>query len=199
MKTHILMVLDESGSMIPQRNDVVGGFNNFITEQKSSDDECVVSLIKFNTSKQTVFSAIPIEEVQLLTPSQYSPSGFTALYDAVAEAISLGEEVTSDRVLCVVVTDGEENSSKEISFEKITSLIKDHEAMDNWTFVYLGVDPLSWAQQVGMSASNTRSYDPTRLKKDLMDLSVSTSLYRSAANLSVKEGFLDSNSDSDSQ
>lgn len=193
------MVLDESGSMIPQRNDVVGGFNNFITEQKNSDDECVVSLIKFNTSKRKVFSAIPIEEVQLLTPAQYSPSGFTALYDAVAEAISLGEEADSDRVLCVVITDGEENSSKEISFEKITSLIKNHEAMDNWTFVYLGVDPEKWAQQVGMSASNTRSYDPTRLKKDLMDLSVSTSLYRSAANLSVKEGFLDSNSDSDSQ
>lgn len=47
------------------------------------------------------------------------------------------------KVMCVIVTDGLENSSKRVSQEQLQGLIREREA-DGWTFIYLGANQDAW-------------------------------------------------------
>ena len=47
--TLIVVILDESGSMDENKSDVIGGYNNFIENEKNvKDDKSRFYLIKFN-------------------------------------------------------------------------------------------------------------------------------------------------------
>ena len=57
MKTKIIILLDESLSMRKKRNEVIGGFNAFLREQKRLKcDTSHLYLIKFNTNVNIVYS-----------------------------------------------------------------------------------------------------------------------------------------------
>lgn len=154
MKTLINVILDESGSMQGKCADVIGGFNRFVDDQRLGPDECRLSLVKFNTSHTVVHGAVPIADAQHLTAQTYTPGGNTALLDAVAEAVRLADKdkAADERVICLVITDGEENSSTETTKEQIRKIIEEREARGDWTFTYLGISPDKWAD-VGVVTS----------------------------------------------
>jgi Mg-chelatase subunit ChlD len=159
MKTLLVGILDESGSMGPRRNDVIGGFNTFLEEQrKLQADDLSMVLAKFNTMVTVVHKAAPIGDVQPLTPETYTPGGMTALFDAIAQAIRLADGETFDRAVCLIMTDGEENSSRETTGQQVAEIIKAHEAKGNWTFAYIGENPERWARETGTSVRNTAQY-----------------------------------------
>lgn len=159
LRTLICAILDESGSMGPKRADVIGGFNTFLSEQKALQvDDLSMVLAKFNTVVSLVHKAVPIADVQPLTPETYTPGGMTALFDAIAQAVRLADAETFDRAICLVITDGLENSSRETSKEQVVEIIKAHEGKGNWSFVYLGEDPQRWARETGASVRNTAQY-----------------------------------------
>jgi len=62
MKTLIIVIMDESGSMGPKKNDVIGGFNSFIDDQKNiKNDTARLYLVKFNTTVNFVHSGNQIK------------------------------------------------------------------------------------------------------------------------------------------
>jgi Mg-chelatase subunit ChlD len=159
-KTLLIGILDESGSMGPKRADVIGGFNTFLAEQRKLEaDDLSMILAKFNTVVSLVHKAVPIADVQPLTPETYTPGGNTALFDAIAQAIRLADAETFDRAICLIMTDGEENSSRETTKEQVAAIIKEHGARGNWTFAYIGENPERWARETGASVRNTAQYN----------------------------------------
>ncbi|HHU26643.1 MAG TPA: VWA domain-containing protein [Bacteroidales bacterium] len=143
----IIFVIDESGSMAGSERDVIGGFNNFIEKQKREDyGKIDVSLYKFNDKVNRVVNNQPASEVRTLTLKDYNPSSFTALYDAVGKAIHetdkqialIPEAERPNKVMTVIITDGEENASKEYSGGAIRSLISSREELMGWNFIFLG-------------------------------------------------------------
>jgi hypothetical protein len=66
-----------------------------------------------------------------------------------------------ENVLIVIVTDGEENSSKDWINSTIKDLITQQQTKYSWTFVYLGAnqDSFSVAGQYGILAA--ANYNPT--------------------------------------
>ena len=50
-KTYVALLLDETGSMESYKKDTIGGFNNFLIEQKASGNNIKFSLTLFNSSK----------------------------------------------------------------------------------------------------------------------------------------------------
>ena len=114
----LFVLLDESGSMDPRRNSVVGGFNEFIQKQRRLNPHgCHVSLFTFNEEVREVYFRRPLDQVPQLTVDDYRPDCMTALRDAmghVLERIEQEREETST-VLLIVMTDGEENASTTIS------------------------------------------------------------------------------------
>lgn len=189
----IVFVIDESGSMGSSRNDVIGGFNAFIDDQKKEKEGDVnVSLYTFSSDVKTVFSNRNIAEVPNLTEKSYHPGGSTSLNDAVGKAINeTGSELAAmdeaerpSVVMMVIMTDGEENTSKEFKSSQIRDMIKHQTDKYNWKFIYLGTDITTtrMADDMGIKCRGFSS------KLDLMDtmkcVSASAVSYR---NMSAKD------------
>lgn len=162
---HLCFVIDESGSMYGSESDVIGGFNKLIEEQrKIADGECLVSVYRFSTDVRKDFIGKPLSEVEDL---RYDPCGGTAMNDGIGTAIHeigvwLNDMDESDRPsknMIIIMTDGEENMSREYSLEQVKEMIKHQEEKYNWSFVYMGSDVTSLedAKSLGISLASISS------------------------------------------
>jgi Mg-chelatase subunit ChlD len=104
---------------------------------------------------------VPLENVPELTSDTYLPGGGTALFDAISESVRVAEKDKSEdeRVICVIMTDGEENSSRETTKEQVKEIISGYEAKGDWTFLYIGENPERWTRDAGMSSGHGVSYN----------------------------------------
>lgn len=165
---HICFVLDESGSMYNSVDDVIGGFEKLIDEQKGEKNgECIISLYRFSNTVKRDYIGKPVGEVPKLT---YSPSGCTAMNDGVGTAIDeigkwlsdMDESKRPSKNMIVIMTDGKENASKEYDFDVVKRKIKHQEEKYSWTFVYMGTNlqDLKDANRLGIkmrSVSDSRN------------------------------------------
>ena len=143
---HICFVLDESGSMYNSVDDVIGGFQKLIDEQKGEKNgECIISLYRFSNTVKKDYIGKPVNEVPKL---YYSPGGCTAMNDGVGTAIDeigkwlsdMNESERPSKNIIVIMTDGQENASKEYDFDVVKGKIKHQEEKYSWTFVYMGTN-----------------------------------------------------------
>jgi len=117
--------------------------------------------IKSNDTVYNFYSkGIPLENVPELNSSNYLPGGMTALYDAISEGVRIAEKdkTEEERVICVIMTDGEENSSRETTKEQVRNIISGCEATGDWTFLYIGENPEQWTRETGISVQNGIDY-----------------------------------------
>ena len=144
--SHICFVLDESGSMYNSVDDVIGGFQKLIDEQKGEKNgECIISLYRFSDTVKKDYIGKPVDEVSKLI---YSPGGCTAMNDGVGTAIDeigkwlsdMDESERPSKNMIVIMTDGQENASKEYNFDTVKAKIKHQEEKYSWTFVYMGTN-----------------------------------------------------------
>jgi uncharacterized protein YegL len=178
--------------MEPKATDVRGGFNSYVsTLREDIRSEYRLTAVTFDTQVKTLFTDVPLTQVPELNESSYRPGGNTALYDALG--VSLAELTSairhedkpygSDRVLLIVMTDGEENSSHRFTKEQVTSEIKLREEAGNWTFVYLGADQDAWAasQGLGFASGNVAGYAGSATTDVFRKLARSTARYSASA------------------
>lgn len=163
--THLLFVVDRSGSMSGLEQDMIGGINTVFEEQAKLDGKCLVDYAQFDTIYDMVFEDTPVAEAEAVLV----PRGGTALLDAVGKAATdLGKklrDLPEDRrpgtVMVIVVTDGYENSSREWTSEGVKALIKKQEDKYNWQFTFLGanMDAVSVGASFGFNPANSLTYD----------------------------------------
>ena len=168
--THLYILLDRSGSMSSIANDVIGGYNTFLREQKKDGADARVTLVQFDSSnpQEVVAAGVPIAEMVELTSDTFLPRGSTPLLDATGKLITrarLNEELRqqnsleAEEIVFVTITDGEENDSSKFTLAKIQKLIKKCEE-DGWTFVFLSaaLDAYGDAQRMGMKTGNIQAF-----------------------------------------
>lgn len=166
-KTHIICILDRSGSMSNIINDSIGGFNQFLKEQKQLPDKATISVVLFDDRYEMLYNNVDIKEAKELDSTVWSPRGGTALYDAIGKTINtekgnfakMGDNKPS-KVLVCIVTDGEENSSKEYDSDSIKTLVKNCEEK-NWNFVYLASNQDGFINGAKFGVSYTNTYNFT--------------------------------------
>src|SRR5262245_1628523 len=188
--TLIGVILDRSGSMQSVCEPTIAGFNEFLHTQQQQHDggSALVSLTQFDDRYEVNFVGEPIENVPDLDAHSYVPRGTTALYDAIGRTIHELEAWArahgwGDRVLVLIVTDGQENASREYSFDAVRALIEQKEK-DGWNFAYMGAnqDSFAVAGSLHMRADFTLNYDATAAgtSTTFKRLASATSKYRSA-------------------
>lgn len=190
----IIFVIDESGSMQGTESDVIGGFNNFIDEQKEKCNGKVdVTLYKFNSISSRIFNDLPLDKIHHLNRSDYTPGGLTALYDTIGVAINETEKHCSklkqkhrpDMVMMVIITDGQENASREYSAQMVKQLIEKQEQSEVWQFIYLGADLSSFADADTLGIKYKASSTKKNLKNKFEQVSEHTIRFRKAHNLKM--------------
>src|ERR1700675_1497018 len=161
------VILDKSGSMASKLKDVIEGFNAYVDGLAEEDQvEYLFSLTLFDTQVAHRAAPIPLARVRKLDARSYQPGGNTALNDAIGITV---RKIDSDqprvhKVVTVIMTDGEENSSREWTHDAVKALISQKESEGTWTFVFLGASPEAWDQgrAYGIPAANVAQYDVNR-------------------------------------
>ncbi len=160
----VSVVLDRSGSMSSNTQGTIDGYNEFLNGlSKDKDTKFNVSLTQFDSPHQgpelTVsYADTPLANVPKLTKETYEPRGSTPLYDAIGECIRR-VDAKGRPVMIVIITDGQENASREFNNEQIKKLIHDKEG-EGWKFVFLGADIDSFAVggSLGIASANVANY-----------------------------------------
>lgn len=163
---HIAFLVDRSGSMESIRSDVIGGFNQFIRDQKALPGSCLITVHQFDSDAfDTLFDAKEVKLVREATMTDFTPRGATPLLDAVGRCISLMDHRVSlhpnEKPVVVIITDGLENASREYRRDMIREQITSREVA-GWVFTYLGanVDAFSEAARLGINRANTQNFVP---------------------------------------
>ena len=193
-RTHIICILDRSGSMAGIMSDSIGGFNTFLKQQKELPDEATITVAIFDDKYELLYDNVDIKKAEELSGKVWFPRGTTALYDAIGKTINtdraklrtLGKEAPS-KVLVVVVTDGFENASREYNRERIKTLIKECEN-DDWNFIYLAANQNAFdvGQSFGISYANTHTYTANSVGVAGMSMTMNnaSTLYRTMSSTS---------------
>ena len=91
--THILIVLDASGSMMRIQDDIKGSFNDFLEKQRDEPGKTVFDLYQFSDEAKRIVRSADLAKFHDDLMAKYHCTGCTALNDAVCTAIdTIGRE-----------------------------------------------------------------------------------------------------------
>ncbi len=168
--TELVFILDKSGSMSGLESDTIGGFNSMLEKQRGVDGDCRITTALFDNNYTLLHDRIDIRAVSPMTNKEYFVGGSTALLDAIGRTIhklvsvqrNTAEDYRADKVMFVIITDGEENSSREYSADKIKAMIEHEKERYGWEFIFLGanMDAVKTAGRFGINADRAVDYVP---------------------------------------
>jgi len=190
-RTHVIILLDQSGSMGSIRKQAIDGFNEQVRSiQRNADlgGDTWVSFYKFGGGDGTkphwerVFDARPASALTAIDERSYVPNGITPLYDCVGMALQDAETKSHEGdvgFLFCVISDGLENASREWTAERIAEKVKALQDTGKWTFVYIGANQDLGDVQKHLGIRQVVSYDATPRGYEVMshNLCASTTGY----------------------
>lgn len=165
MKTaEIVCVLDRSGSMYSIVDDAIGGFNTFLKEQSDAN----ITIVLFNDKVETFYDG-PVEDAPLLNKTTFVPDGTTSLLDALGSTIDkIGQKLDKmedkpEKVIFVILTDGQENTSREYTHSQVSDKIAHQQDVYSWNFIFLAAnqDAFQTGMRMSIDPQYTQNFDFT--------------------------------------
>ena len=194
--TEIIGVIDRSGSMSSCWHDTVGGINEYIKKQREVPGEAKISLVFFDTEYAMAYNGVDLQDDIFSKPmsfADYSPRGSTALLDAIGKTINTvgnrlaatPEDERPDKVTMFIVTDGEENASREFTGAQIKEMITHQTDKYQWDFVYLGAnqDAFAVGMTLGVNPHSCTTYDTKCSAQAFAAVGIRSRSYRTDANI----------------
>jgi uncharacterized protein YegL len=166
--TELVFILDRSGSMGGLESDTIGGFNLMLAKQKAAPGECRITTVLFDNNYELLHDRLDLQAASPLTEKEYFVGGSTALLDAIGRTIhkignvqrKSADEYRAEKVLFVIITDGEENSSREYSSDEVKAQIERQKSKYGWEFLFLGanIDAVETAAGLGINRNHAQNY-----------------------------------------
>ncbi len=197
--THISALLDGSTSMETILKAMKEGFGTFINDQKKLEGDLTLSLSVFAGEDvyRKLYDFKTIDKTTTIDLNQYVADGWTALLKGFSTLIdetgtklaAMSEDERPEKVLFMVVTDGDENDSngeqsrgnrfsqgrrtfgshdlingllqpeKKYTYEKLKEKIEHQKNKYNWDFVFLGANIDSFATGGSLGVSRSATMD----------------------------------------
>lgn len=184
MTTHIVFILDRSGSMQGKEDDVVGGFNGFLEDQQKLDDNAKLTTVLFDDHYEILHDGIDIHTIKPITRTNYYVRGSTALLDAIGRTIDNVDSYVKDEdnVLFFINTDGWENASFKYTNAQINEMVTHLQDEHNWKFVFLGagIDAFAIGSTMGINNSFNTSNTTRGIMANYTAVSNLTAEYRAS-------------------
>lgn len=132
---NVYILLDRSGSMSNLWSEAIGSINAYVEKlPKETDVYMAVFDNEYDVIRQSKAGSW-----KPVTNEDASPRGMTALYDASARILQRAIDDNSEKTVVVVMTDGEENSSRNYKHSDIKDLVSKVDAK-KWELIFLGAN-----------------------------------------------------------
>ena len=142
-KCHIVLIVDESGSMSDCRDATISSLKEKLDMIRSKAEEFILSVtvVYFSDTYRYIIYNKSIAFLEDFNIQRYLPNSSTALYDTCGEVIEhIRDLVDKDtNVLVDIITDGEDNQSRKVTPESIKTLIEILKSTGKWTFGFIGI------------------------------------------------------------
>lgn len=188
MKTNIselVFILDRSSSMSGLEAQTLAGFNKMLSKQKELVGECYLTTILFSHTYEILHNRLKINEVSKLSEEDYYVNGSTALIDALGKTIKNTSKILKrqnkrkqkDKVIFIIITDGQENSSKLYSSKEVKKMIESKQEL-GWEFIFLGanIDAVETAKDYGINANRAINFHADKAGVDLNFMAINDAL-----------------------
>jgi uncharacterized protein YegL len=166
--TELVFILDKSGSMSGLEADTIGGYNSMLAKQQAVEGECHITTVLFDHGYELLHDRIDIKAVSPITEQEYQVGGSTALLDAIGRTVHkignaqrhTADDYRAEKVMFVIITDGEENASRKYSAEKVKAQIERKKTKYGWEFIFLGanIDAVETAGRFGIAPDRAVDY-----------------------------------------
>lgn len=173
-KTFLSMLVDRSGSMRALGPEVLGGVQAYL-DQVAGDDakdgsSTDVLFATFDNAYQVVHPGAALAEVRAkVTAADLEPRGMTALWDGIgyvlrdteAKLAGLPAGSKPDKVIVFILTDGQENTSREWSSAAVKKRIAELEKAGGYEFFFAaaGQDALHTGASIGLKAEDCITWE----------------------------------------
>ena len=197
-KTHIIFLLDISGSMGlgNKIEETTKGWEEFIKEQKSIKGDCKMSLWCFDNKLDQIFINKDIQEVpdDIKELGTDLTRGATALIDSFCKVVDkmgkfFQDQPDSDKpelVIFTTLTDGRENCSLEFRKKDMLDRINHQKDNYNWKFAYLSDDLSAITEAKDLGFANT-SFNTASVGESYTRGAQINTLYRTHSSLTEDE------------
>lgn len=160
-RTELVFILDKSGSMSGLETDSIGGYNSMLAQQRALTDDCLITTVLFDNECLLLHDRLKLTKVKDLTHKDYLVGGSTALLDAIGQTIQHMSQVKDARnVLFVIITDGQENASRQFTVQTVKRLLEQQKEAKGWEFIFLGanIDAVETASRIGISPDHAADF-----------------------------------------
>ncbi len=192
---HSYILLDRTGSMEPIWAEALSSVNAYADGLASLDGgprvNADITLAAFDAQDGLQFDVlrqdVDASEWRDVTAKEISPRGMTPLYDAIGRMVSLAEKDKPEKAVIVIMTDGEENSSKEMTKASAKAAL-DRVRAKGWEVVFLGTEFSNFddATGVGQTASRNMAVSKDQLSDSMNRLAQKSRDYATGAAPSVE-------------
>lgn len=165
-KSLIAALLDRSGSMSTSVEATEDGWRELLSGQRAKPGQCQVTLAQFDDEYEVLY---PPTEIKAVPEFVLQPRGRTALLDAAGRFITeigqrlsaLPEQQRPGQVICLIMTDGMENASRDWTWEAVKALITQQREVYGWEFIFLGadIDAVEVGRRMGVDERYALTFD----------------------------------------
>lgn len=161
---NVYILLDRSGSMQSLWSEAIGSINAYV-EKLSKETQVYMAVFD---NEYDVIRQSNAGSWKPITNDEVSPRGMTALFDASARIMQRAIDDNAEKTIVVVMTDGEENSSRNFKQADVKALVSKLDAK-KWELLFLGANfdkvgdvasayGKGFDKFVNMSADNMRGF-----------------------------------------
>jgi len=191
LQTHVAFCIDESGSVTGIIKPLVEAYNQTVTDIRGSvldeGQEASMTALAFGDRvlrHRILYSGQQVQTVKPLSYKDFNPSGMTPLFDSVYRAIKKLEELDDGKedtsFVVSVITDGQENDSRDPGVPATIRLIEQKTVTNRWTFTFLvpnGSEDV-FSRQFNIPRGNVQGWDTQTAAGTKEAFIVSSNSYR---------------------
>ncbi len=192
---HSYILLDRTGSMEPIWSEALSSVNAYADGLAALDGgprvNADITLAVFDAQDGLQFDVLRKDvdpnNWNDVTSGEVNPRGMTPLYDAIGQIVSLAEKDKPEKAIIVIMTDGEENSSREMTKTAAKAAL-DRARAKGWEVVFLGAEFSNFddAEGVGQTSSRNMAVSKDQLSDSMNRLAQKSKSYAAGAAPSVE-------------